>query len=133
MTFHCCLLHIQAVGFGLTVALGFPVVAMMVGIVRWGGEYFYFYVWSFLFMISILMLTIYPTLIAPLFNKYTKLDKGERTHTYAHTHTDTHTHTELYNMYHRLSFPPQHCCSYLCLTVVLDSIMLIMLYHTIEY
>ena len=63
-------------GLGLTVVLGFPIIAMIVGLVRWGGEYFYFYVWSFLFVISILMLTIYPTLIAPLFNKYTKLDKG---------------------------------------------------------
>lgn len=64
-------------GLGLTVVLGFPIIAIIVGLVRWGGEYFYFYVWSFLFVISILMLTIYPTLIAPLFNKYTKLDKGK--------------------------------------------------------
>jgi STE24 endopeptidase len=63
-------------GLGLTVALGFPVIAMIVGIVRWGGPFFYFYVWSFLFVVSILLMTIYPTLIAPMFNKYTKLDKG---------------------------------------------------------
>lgn len=67
----------QAVNLALTVALGFPVIGMIVGIVRWGGPYFFVAVWAFLFVISILMLTIYPTLIAPIFNKYTKLDKGE--------------------------------------------------------
>jgi STE24 endopeptidase len=49
---------------------------MIVGIVRWGGPYFFVAVWAFLFVISILMLTIYPTFIAPIFNKYTKLEEG---------------------------------------------------------
>jgi STE24 endopeptidase len=49
--------------------------AMVVAVIRWGGPYFYVYVWAFLFAVSMLMLTIYPTLIAPLFNKYTPLDK----------------------------------------------------------
>jgi STE24 endopeptidase len=44
---------------------------------RWGGQYFYFYVWVFLFLISLLLMAVYPTLIAPLFNEYTKLDQGE--------------------------------------------------------
>ena len=62
---------------GLTFLLSFPLVGMMVYIVRIGGPYFYFYVWAFMFVVSIVMMTIYPTLIAPLFNKYTKLDKGK--------------------------------------------------------
>lgn len=60
----------------LTIALGFPIASFVVCLVRWGGPYFYFYVWAFLFVISVLLMTIYPTLIAPLFNKYTPLDKG---------------------------------------------------------
>ena len=61
---------------GLTFLLSFPLIGLIVWIVRIGGPYFYVYVWATMFVVSILMMTIYPTLIAPLFNKYTKLDKG---------------------------------------------------------
>jgi len=66
----------KAKGLGLTVVFAFPIIAIMVCIVRSGGPFFYFYVWAFLFLVSIVMMTIYPTVIAPMFNKYTKLDKG---------------------------------------------------------
>mmetsp|Transcript_24831 Transcript_24831/g.55106 ORF Transcript_24831/g.55106 Transcript_24831/m.55106 type:complete len:514 (-) Transcript_24831:51-1592(-) len=62
---------------GLTFLLGFPILSLVVWIVRTGGEYFYFYVWVFLCIVNILLMTIYPTLIAPLFNKYTPLEEGE--------------------------------------------------------
>jgi STE24 endopeptidase len=61
----------------LTLVIGSPILSALIYIVRWGGEHFYLYVWVFLCVMSILLMTIYPTLIAPLFNKYTKLDKGE--------------------------------------------------------
>lgn len=61
---------------GLTFTISFPVLSVIVYLVRIGGPYFYFYVWFFLFVFSLLMMTIYPTLIAPLFNKYTKLEEG---------------------------------------------------------
>jgi Zn-dependent protease with chaperone function len=51
---------------GLTFLLGFPILSLVVWIVRTGGEYFYFYVWVFLCIVNILLMTIYPTLIAPL-------------------------------------------------------------------
>lgn len=63
-------------GFVLTLIFGTPVLSGVVWLVRWGGQYFYFYVWAFLFAVSVLLLTIYPTVIAPLFNKYTKLESG---------------------------------------------------------
>ena len=66
----------RLMSLALTIVLGFPVASFVVWLVRWGGPYFYYYVWSFLFVMSIVMMTIYPTLIAPLFNKYTPLDKG---------------------------------------------------------
>lgn len=44
---------------------------------RIGGPYFYYYVWMFLCVVSILLMAVYPTLIAPLFNKYTPLEDGE--------------------------------------------------------
>lgn len=62
---------------GLTFVLGMPILSFVIWLVRMGGEYFYFYVWMFLFIVSIVLMTIYPTLIAPLFNKYTKLEDGE--------------------------------------------------------
>ena len=60
----------------LSLGLGAPILSCVVYLIRMGGKYFYFYVWSFLCIISVIMMTIYPTLIAPLFNKYTKLDSG---------------------------------------------------------
>lgn len=61
----------------LTLGLGSPVLSGVIALVRWGGQYFYVYVWFFLFVIGIVLMTVYPTLIAPLFNKYTKLESGE--------------------------------------------------------
>ena len=61
----------------LTFVLGMPILSLVIWIVRIGGEHFYFYVWVFLFFVSVILMTVYPTLIAPLFNKYTPLEDGE--------------------------------------------------------
>lgn len=60
----------------LGLVIGSPVLAAVVWIVRLGGPHFYFYVWLFLCVVSVVLMTVYPTLIAPLFNKYTKLEDG---------------------------------------------------------
>lgn len=60
----------------LTLVIGAPILSGVVWVVRWGGPHFYFYVWAFLCTVSITLMTVYPTLIAPLFNKYTKLEDG---------------------------------------------------------
>ncbi|CAI5710585.1 unnamed protein product [Peronospora destructor] len=62
---------------GLFIAIGFPVTAVLIYVIRWGGEYFYMYVWFFLFVFSVVMMTLYPVLIMPLFNKFTPLEEGE--------------------------------------------------------
>lgn len=49
------------------------------------GPHFYFYVWLFLCVVSIIMMTIYPTLIAPLFNKYAHGLQNRCTFISAHT------------------------------------------------
>lgn len=36
-----------------------------------GGPYLAIYLWAFMFVLSIVMMTVYPILIAPLFNKFT--------------------------------------------------------------
>ncbi len=57
--------------------IGSPILAGIIWLIKLSGPYYYIYVWLFLCIVSIFMMTIYPTLIAPLFNKYTKLDSGE--------------------------------------------------------
>lgn len=67
----------KAMALGLTFVLGLPVLSLIVWIIRIGGPHFYYYVWACLCVVSIVLMTIYPTLIAPLFNKYTPLEDGE--------------------------------------------------------
>eukprot|EP01031_Cornospumella_fuschlensis_P045725 gene45725-55966_t len=57
----------------LSLVLSGPVLAAVIFLVRWGGENFFLYVWAFLLCVSLLLMTLYPVLIAPLFNKYTPL------------------------------------------------------------
>lgn len=53
------------------------VLPIIIYIVLKGGKYFYFYCWVFLFFFTIFFTFIYPTFIAPLFDKYTRLEEGE--------------------------------------------------------
>ncbi|GJV45283.1 CAAX prenyl protease 1 [Tanacetum coccineum] len=64
-------------GMFLGVIIGPPIVAAIILIVQKGGPYLAIYLWGFMFVLSIVMMTIYPVLIAPLFNKFTPLPEGE--------------------------------------------------------
>mmetsp|Transcript_13881 Transcript_13881/g.35429 ORF Transcript_13881/g.35429 Transcript_13881/m.35429 type:complete len:424 (+) Transcript_13881:3-1274(+) len=61
----------------LTVLLGTPVLSAIIYCINWGGESFYLYLWLLILLITIIGITIYPTIIAPLFNKFTPLEEGE--------------------------------------------------------
>ena len=61
----------------LLMVLGIPIFSIMIWVIRTSGKNFYFYVWMFLCAMSIVLMTIYPIYIAPLFNKYTKLESGD--------------------------------------------------------
>ncbi|CAA7410970.1 unnamed protein product [Spirodela intermedia] len=63
-------------GILLSLVFGPPIVAAIIYIVQKGGPYLAIYLWSFMFLLSLLMMTIYPILIAPLFNKFTPLPEG---------------------------------------------------------
>ncbi|XP_078446100.1 peptidase family M48 family protein isoform X2 [Wolffia australiana] len=63
-------------GILLSIILGPPIVAAVIFIVQKGGPYLAIYLWGFMFLLSLLMMTIYPILIAPLFNKFTPLPEG---------------------------------------------------------
>ncbi|TKY63970.1 CAAX prenyl protease 1-like [Spatholobus suberectus] len=65
----------------LAVLIGPPIVAAIILIVQArfskGGPYLAIYLWAFMFVLSIVMMTVYPVLIAPLFNKFTPLPEGQ--------------------------------------------------------
>jgi len=58
------------------IVIGIPILTAVLSIVEWGGEYFWFYLWIFLALVSLVMILIYP-FIAQLFNKFTPLEEGE--------------------------------------------------------
>ena len=60
----------------LTFVIGGPFVSLLLYIIRAGGEYFYLYVWAFMFVFSVFMMTIVPVFIMPLFNEYKPLEDG---------------------------------------------------------
>ncbi|CAN6244987.1 unnamed protein product [Urochloa humidicola] len=60
----------------LSIILGTPVVAAIIYIVQIGGRYLVIYLWGFMFVLALLTMTIYPIVIAPLFNKFTPLPEG---------------------------------------------------------
>jgi len=64
-------------GLGLTIAFGGPFVALLLKIIKIGGDSFYIYVWGFTCIFSVLMMTVYPVVIMPMFNKYETLPDGE--------------------------------------------------------
>lgn len=66
----------QIKAYILSQVIMIPILAGIVYIVKWGGDYFFVYLWLFTFVVSLLLLTIYPIVIAPLFDKYTPLEEG---------------------------------------------------------
>lgn len=60
----------------LTFVIGGPFVSLLLYIIKAGGEYFYLYVWAFMFVFSVFMMTIVPVFIMPLFNEYKPLEDG---------------------------------------------------------
>jgi len=63
-------------GIALTCVIGGPFVALMLKIIKMGGENFYIYLWAFMFCFSVFMMTIVPVVIMPLFNSYEPLKDG---------------------------------------------------------
>ncbi|CAH1987761.1 unnamed protein product [Acanthoscelides obtectus] len=53
------------------------VCSIIIVIIKNGGPYFFVWLWATVCVISFILLTIYPSVIAPLFDKYTPLPEGE--------------------------------------------------------
>ncbi|GAB5585559.1 zinc metalloprotease [Umbelopsis nana] len=64
-------------GHAIGAVIGLPLVAGFLWIIQSAGQNFFFYVWIFMVVFQMVMITIYPTVIQPLFNKLTPLEDGE--------------------------------------------------------
>lgn len=60
----------------LSMALGAPLIAALIAVIHWGGDSFFLFVFLFIVVLQLFMTTIYPVVIAPLFNKFTPLEEG---------------------------------------------------------
>lgn len=60
----------------LMMAFAPPILTCTVYILRSSSAYTPFYMWAFLFCLQMLFMTVYPTLVAPLFNTYEPLKEG---------------------------------------------------------
>lgn len=60
----------------LSFAIGGPVLAATVAIMRWAGGAFWFPLWLFLLCVSLALAVAYPVLILPIFNKLSPLEEG---------------------------------------------------------
>lgn len=58
----------------LGIAIGTPVLVAVLWLTAQRGSFWWLYVWLFWCVFNLLILFIYPTWIAPLFNKFTPLD-----------------------------------------------------------
>lgn len=58
-------------------AIGGPVIGALLKIIEVYGDKFIYYATGLLLFFTLLLQTIYPTVIAPLFNKFTTLEDGE--------------------------------------------------------
>lgn len=63
-------------GLGIGILLGGPLLAMILWIMSATGDYWWIWAWAFMSFFSVLTAWLYPTLLAPLFNKFKPLDDG---------------------------------------------------------
>lgn len=64
-------------GLALAAALGGPILGAILGIMQLAGASWWLWAWGAVTVFSLLTAWIYPTLLAPLFNKFTPLPPGE--------------------------------------------------------
>jgi STE24 endopeptidase len=63
-------------GLLLSIALGYPLLALILKLVEWMGLWWWLWAWGALLGFQLLMLVLAPVLILPLFNKFTALPEG---------------------------------------------------------
>lgn len=63
--------------FILNQVLTLSISSVAIVIVKYGGDWFFVWLWLVVCILVVVLLTIYPLLIAPLFDKYTPLPDGD--------------------------------------------------------
>jgi STE24 endopeptidase len=63
-------------GLLLSLALGYPLLVLVLKLVEWTGAWWWLWAWGVLLGFQLLMLVLAPVLILPLFNKFTPLPAG---------------------------------------------------------
>jgi STE24 endopeptidase len=66
----------QALSLGLGAAIGLPLLALILWVMDSIGPSWWLWAWAILMGFSLLMSWLFPTLIAPLFNKFTPMEDG---------------------------------------------------------
>lgn len=66
----------QLIAVALTFAIGLPIMALILWVMDSIGELWWLYAWAIIISFSLLMSWLYPTIIAPLFNKFTPMQDG---------------------------------------------------------
>jgi STE24 endopeptidase len=64
-------------GMMLTLAIGVPLLWLILWIMQVSGPLWWLYVWAVWFGFSLFMMWAYPAFIAPFFNKFTPLEDGD--------------------------------------------------------
>ncbi len=66
----------QAISMGLVFAIGMPLLALILWVMDSIGSLWWLWAWAILMSFSLLMSWLFPTVIAPLFNKFTPMEEG---------------------------------------------------------
>jgi STE24 endopeptidase len=66
----------RARGLALSAALGAPLLYAVYGLMAWSGRWWWLWLFAFLSVVQIVLVWLYPALIAPLFNRFTPLEAG---------------------------------------------------------
>ena len=66
----------QGISLALLVVIGMPIMALILWVMDSVGSLWWLYAWAILMGISLLMSWLFPTVIAPLFNKFTPMEDG---------------------------------------------------------
>jgi STE24 endopeptidase len=64
-------------GLLLSLAIGLPLVALILKLFVWLGAWWWFWAWVCFAVFQLVMMALAPALILPLFNKFTPLEEGE--------------------------------------------------------
>lgn len=64
-------------GLALAIVIGFPLLWLLIGLVRRLGPHWWIWAAALLFAVQLVMLIIYPRVILPLFNRLSPLPEGE--------------------------------------------------------